>query len=151
MQSHAIEPSLPGAGESVGAYTQLTQLQQVFPGTGEPQANGKSHWIERLIEATGSKLNCHTVQQPSVEEPKVEWDPDDYMSVEPEFEAVLRSTESHDLIPALSIAEIMTCEQAELYSPEAMHKQLLDSSNTCLLYTSPSPRDVEESRMPSSA
>ena len=26
-----------------------------------------------------------------------------------------------------------------------------DGSNTCLLYTSPSPRDVEESRMPSSA
>ena len=27
----------------------------------------------------------------------------------------------------------------------------LTSTNTCLLYTSPSPRDVEESRMPSSA
>ena len=27
----------------------------------------------------------------------------------------------------------------------------LNSPNTCLLYTSPSPRDVEESRMPSSA
>ena len=27
----------------------------------------------------------------------------------------------------------------------------LDTSNSCLLYTSPSPRDVEESRMPSSA
>ena len=27
----------------------------------------------------------------------------------------------------------------------------LDPENTCLLYTSPSPRDVEESRMPSSA
>ena len=26
-----------------------------------------------------------------------------------------------------------------------------DAVNTCLLYTSPSPRDVEESRMPSSA
>ena len=26
-----------------------------------------------------------------------------------------------------------------------------NKSNTCLLYTSPSPRDVEESRMPSSA
>ena len=26
-----------------------------------------------------------------------------------------------------------------------------DTYNTCLLYTSPSPRDVEESRMPSSA
>ena len=29
--------------------------------------------------------------------------------------------------------------------------ELLDVPNTCLLYTSPSPRDVEESRMPSSA
>ena len=28
---------------------------------------------------------------------------------------------------------------------------LLTKGNTCLLYTSPSPRDVEESRMPSSA
>ena len=28
---------------------------------------------------------------------------------------------------------------------------LTGNSNTCLLYTSPSPRDVEESRMPSSA
>ena len=27
----------------------------------------------------------------------------------------------------------------------------LDSAASCLLYTSPSPRDVEESRMPSSA
>ena len=26
-----------------------------------------------------------------------------------------------------------------------------DNNNPCLLYTSPSPRDVEESRMPSSA
>ena len=62
----------------------------------------------------------------------MEWDHDDYLSVEPEFEAVLRSTESHDLIPALSVAEIMTCEQAELYSPEAMQQQLLDSSNTAV-------------------
>ena len=30
-------------------------------------------------------------------------------------------------------------------------EDLLDDINTCLLYTSPSPRDVEESRMPSSA
>ena len=29
--------------------------------------------------------------------------------------------------------------------------EVLMSLNTCLLYTSPSPRDVEESRMPSSA
>ena len=27
----------------------------------------------------------------------------------------------------------------------------IKKANTCLLYTSPSPRDVEESRMPSSA
>ena len=28
---------------------------------------------------------------------------------------------------------------------------ILDTNNNCLLYTSPSPRDVEECRMPSSA
>ena len=44
------------------------------------------------------------------------------------------------------------------YSPapivtDAIHKKILDEVMypTCLLYTSPSPRDVEESRMPSSA
>ena len=31
------------------------------------------------------------------------------------------------------------------------HHWAFISANTCLLYTSPSPRDVEESRMPSSA
>ena len=30
-------------------------------------------------------------------------------------------------------------------------KWLKNAGDTCLLYTSPSPRDVEESRMPSSA
>ena len=31
------------------------------------------------------------------------------------------------------------------------HKAILAQDTACLLYTSPSPRDVEESRMPSSA
>ena len=30
-------------------------------------------------------------------------------------------------------------------------KRTTEKNNACLLYTSPSPRDVEESRMPSSA
>ncbi|GAB5889545.1 hypothetical protein JMUB7555_27400 [Staphylococcus aureus] len=30
-------------------------------------------------------------------------------------------------------------------------KKTYDNNNTCLLYTSPSPRDTERSRMPSSA
>ena len=33
----------------------------------------------------------------------------------------------------------------------AHHDFDIDKPGTCLLYTSPSPRDVEESRMPSSA
>ena len=32
-----------------------------------------------------------------------------------------------------------------------IHSLVLELSKVCLLYTSPSPRDVEESRMPSSA
>ena len=31
------------------------------------------------------------------------------------------------------------------------HRDIEEGIHTCLLYTSPSPRDVEESRMPSSA
>ena len=36
------------------------------------------------------------------------------------------------------------------YLPDSGNVEIM-SSNSCLLYTSPSPRDVEESRMPSSA
>ena len=45
----------------------------------------------------------------------------------------------------------MVCSEAyNLLSPAA--KKAVDPlSEACLLYTSPSPRDVEESRMPSSA
>ena len=40
-----------------------------------------------------------------------------------------------------------------MYAPKAAYAltSVLDNPYTCLLYTSPSPRDVEESRMPSSA
>ena len=36
-------------------------------------------------------------------------------------------------------------------SNEGFFKELIGQLQGCLLYTSPSPRDVEESRMPSSA
>ena len=37
------------------------------------------------------------------------------------------------------------------YDDEIKIKEFIDKVDICLLYTSPSPRDVEESRMPSSA
>ena len=37
------------------------------------------------------------------------------------------------------------------WQPGAVINQEIRKDNNCLLYTSPSPRDVEESRMPSSA
>ena len=39
-------------------------------------------------------------------------------------------------------------EQTEAFEEIA---EMVEQAPTCLLYTSPSPRDVEESRMPSSA
>ena len=39
----------------------------------------------------------------------------------------------------------------EVLMPMVQPKDLWNESKSCLLYTSPSPRDVEESRMPSSA
>ncbi|WP_460366153.1 hypothetical protein [Staphylococcus aureus] len=35
--------------------------------------------------------------------------------------------------------------------PDALAGRIEDCDSTCLLYTSPSPRDTERSRMPSSA
>ena len=40
---------------------------------------------------------------------------------------------------------------AEMPTPETALPGRAEPLDTCLLYTSPSPRDVEESRMPSSA
>ena len=48
---------------------------------------------------------------------------------------------------------ILTVEQLKKNSKTYQEQifKILDKKKTCLLYTSPSPRDVEESRMPSSA
>jgi len=62
---------------------------------------------------------------------------------------------------AAAIAQHFT-ENAYLMAPGSSKKEgpaavaayyqgIFDEFDTCLLYTSPSPRDVEESRMPSSA
>ena len=40
---------------------------------------------------------------------------------------------------------------AQVMSESSDHPDVDELYNSCLLYTSPSPRDVEESRMPSSA
>ena len=42
-------------------------------------------------------------------------------------------------------------EQNFNVAPQAQAPCIIDNNLVCLLYTSPSPRDVEESRMPSSA
>ena len=54
------------------------------------------------------------------------------------------------------VEKILHVPLTELLLPEVYHKEVWElrngqQRNICLLYTSPSPRDVEESRMPSSA
>ena len=67
----------------------------------------------------------------------------------------LESSISCDLKVDQSIAHngvcltVVSCDE-KFYTVTAI-KETLDKTNLCLLYTSPSPRDVEESRMPSSA
>ena len=48
-------------------------------------------------------------------------------------------------------AELFTPEQLTILTQIILIDLVLAGDNACLLYTSPSPRDVEESRMPSSA
>ena len=54
-----------------------------------------------------------------------------------------------DTAPENKEQETVTEEKVE--TEKKSDEELEDYSKGCLLYTSPSPRDVEESRMPSSA
>ena len=83
---------------------------------------------ERVQPMTGS-ISMHSMESTQDEST---WDYDDYMSVEPRFEALLESCDETELIPALSVADIDTCEEAVKYSPDEMHTQLIESSNTAV-------------------
>ena len=53
-------------------------------------------------------------------------------------------------IPSTASAEAMAHQGWDSLTVDMQHG-LIDYSNACLLYTSPSPRDISGSRMPSSA
>ena len=60
--------------------------------------------------------------------------------------------EGQDLRVVFDLSADVNPESFQLAPNEQTgHRLVLDLFDTCLLYTSPSPRDVEESRMPSSA
>ena len=57
-----------------------------------------------------------------------------------------------DLVGMLTFREVIQAVRAGKGSVgETLVRTHMDDAPPCLLYTSPSPRDVEESRMPSSA
>ena len=60
----------------------------------------------------------------------------------------ITADESEDLKQDNNEAKVENTEGTEDEKPKEDEKVTIES---CLLYTSPSPRDVEESRMPSSA
>ena len=59
--------------------------------------------------------------------------------------------------PKLKSVEVRKVDFREIYEDQTMENAVsqssrcLDCGNPCLLYTSPSPRDKRQSRMPSSA
>ena len=55
------------------------------------------------------------------------------------------------LITDKQLEEIRTAIQAEALSQQNPEDNLQNRTKSCLLYTSPSPRDLSTSRMPSSA
>ena len=73
-----------------------------------------------------------------------------------QLEAIVEKMESD----SLPLETLLECHEQGIRLQQACQKKLelareriqkLEESTDCLLYTSPSPRDVEESRMPSSA
>ena len=72
------------------------------------------------------------------------------MIVNTEFsEAVVESL--HDVTPTVRELRIRPIAHKPVPHDPGAHLQVQILVAGCLLYTSPSPRDVEESRMPSSA
>ena len=78
-------------------------------------------------------------------------------SIFEEFDRMLESTERYNSnYPPYNIRKINENDyKIEValagYSKDDIELELKDSTLTCLLYTSPSPRDKRQSRMPSSA
>ena len=58
---------------------------------------------------------------------------------------------SYNLDEYVGLAPDHPCSYRRFMNEQLFDHINIDKANTCLLYTSPSPRDVEESRMPSSA
>ena len=56
-----------------------------------------------------------------------------------------------DAAPARALADLRAKRNRLLQQSDWEILSVLEKGNTCLLYTSPSPRDAHESRMPSSA
>ena len=69
--------------------------------------------------------------------------------------AKLKTFVEDDNLTILDIRDEQSFQEGHI--PDAIHLsnrnigEVIDSNNACLLYTSPSPRDRQKSRMPSSA
>ena len=62
-------------------------------------------------------------------------------------QTIYKSPVADVVIPEVPITEWVL----QRATARASHTALVDASGSCLLYTSPSPRDRQKSRMPSSA
>ena len=77
-----------------------------------------------------------------------------YDNVKEKFKAMINETGSDDIIEypsSSSFPDEKDDSDEASKNPFSSTQKTKQSSNTCLLYTSPSPRDQRGSRMPSSA
>ena len=58
---------------------------------------------------------------------------------------------ANNKVIAVHVVADSDCQNADGIEDEEVGRQFLERIHSCLLYTSPSPRDRQKSRMPSSA
>ena len=68
-----------------------------------------------------------------------------------EYRALMNAGEKYDYVLNLSALKHVRSEKDPFTLMRLIEVNILNTIKTCLLYTSPSPRDAHESRMPSSA
>ena len=104
--------------------------------------------VANFCKECGNKLTENFVNNPSVENnPQQSYEKFDFQSQQNQLNAQDEPRDTN------SLAQLANKDNfaASVAGVSSVSGAASADANSCLLYTSPSPRDVEESRMPSSA
>ena len=116
----------------------------------DPSREGLASTPKRLVKAFKEYFKGYSEDPKKILE-KTFGDVQGYDDMVIQKNISLQSHCEHHLAPIIGVAHIAYIPNSRVVGLSKLARVVEVFSKSCLLYTSPSPRDVEESRMPSSA